>query len=183
MESFPDVVQEKLHPIRELHPPTPYSPERRQELAGAIPAQLRETTRRVSQGLKELVEGGLERELELTWLRYVSGGGFLRVPPPETGVVLDEARALKLVPESNLLWRKLAGGELACAANGLVQCYPESRGLVETLQRLSGGGSHRPGALLDEAKEELRGSTVVWSRERMRELLTTLVAQRALIPA
>ncbi|MFL5355011.1 cupin-like domain-containing protein [Archangium sp.] len=183
METFPDVVQETLHPIRELHPATPYSPERRQELAGAIPEQLRDTTRRVSQGLKALVEGGLERELELTWLRYVSGGGFLRVPPPATGVVLDEARALKPVPESNLIWRKLANGEIACAANGLVRCYPESRGLVETLQRLAGGGSHRPGALLDEAKQEHQGSTVVWSREKLRELLTTLVEQRALVPA
>jgi 50S ribosomal protein L16 3-hydroxylase len=178
-----DVVNEKLRPVEEPHPFTPYVPERRQELAGAIPEKLRDTTRRVAQGLKELVDGGLEREMELTWLRYVSGGGFLRVPPPASGVVLDEGQALKLVPTSNLVWRKLASGEIGCAANALVEVYPESHGLLQTLQRLSGGGAHRVGALLDEAKEELQGSTVVWSRERLRELLTTLVAQRALAPA
>ncbi|WNG49638.1 hypothetical protein F0U60_40105 [Archangium minus] len=184
METFPDLVGEKVQSVEEPHPMTPYEPERRQELAGAIPGMLHDTTRRVVQGLKELVEGGgLARELELTWLRYVSGGGFLRVPPSASGVVLDETQALKLVPESNLVWRKLASGEIGVAANGLVECYPESRGLLETLQRLLGGGAHRVGALLEEAKEELRGGTVVWSRERMRELLTTLLAQRALVRA
>ena len=182
-EAFHGLVDEKLQPVREAYPFTPYAPERRQQLAEALPERLRDITRQVSQGFRQLAEGGLERELEFTWLRYVSSGGFKSVPPPEPHPVLDEARAMKLVPESNLVWRELPGGELGCAANGLVRAFPRSAGLVETLQRLSGGGAHRVGALLDEAKEEKREGAGVWSRERMRELLTTLVSWRALVPA
>jgi 50S ribosomal protein L16 3-hydroxylase len=133
------------------------------------------------QGLRQLVEGGLEREMELTWLRFVSGGGFLQGPLPASHVTLDEARSVRLVSEAGLVWRKLASGELAFAVNGHATALPESRGLPQVLQRLSGGGAHRVRALLDEATEERRGETVVWSRERMRELLTTLLSQHALV--
>ncbi|PTL79243.1 hypothetical protein [Vitiosangium sp. GDMCC 1.1324] len=184
VDSMPDKVFEAvLPPLEEDMSFTAYEPARRQELAGALPESLRDSTRRAVEGLKRLVDGGLEREMELSWLRYVSGSGFLQVPPPDSGAVLDEARAMKLATHAGLVWRKLASGELAVAANGNVTCFPESRGLVELLQRLSGGGSHRVGALLDEAVEERQGGSVVWSRERMRDVLTALVAKRALVGA
>ncbi len=183
-EGFPDFIFEKLQPVFEQNNPfTPYAPARLQELAGAMPEAMHTAARRVKEELRELVEGGLEREVELTWLRFVSGGGFTRVPAPDRGGVLDEAQAMKLAPRAGLVWRKLSTGQLAFAANGHATCLPESRGLVEVLTRLSGGGAHRVGALLEEAVEERQGGTVVWSRERMREVLTALVAKRALVRA
>lgn len=182
VDTIPGLVGQKVNPpIEETPPFTPYEPARRQELAQAIPEQMRGATERVVQGLRELVEGGLEREMELTWLRYVSGGGWLQGPMPASGMALDEARSVRLVPHAGLVWRTLANGELAFAVNGQATCLPKSHGLVEVLQRLSGGGAQRVRALLDEAREERRGDTVVWSRERMRELLTTLMAQHALV--
>lgn len=175
---------EKVGPLYDhTQPVTPYVPARRQELASAVPQGMRDSTQQMVAGLKQWVEGGLERELELMWMQYVSGGGFSQVPPPASDVVLDETQAMKLAPRAGLVWRKLNNGELAFAANGLASCQPESGGLVELLHRLSSGGAHRVGALLDEVVEERQGNTVVWSRERMREVLTTLVAQRALIRA
>jgi hypothetical protein len=169
--------------LQDNKPFTPYAPSRRQELAGEVPEGMRNATRQVVEGMRALVEGGLERELELTWMRYVSAGGFSVVPPPAEDVVLDEAQAMKLAAHAGFVWRKLSNGELAFAANGHATCLPESRGLAEVLRRLSGGGAHRLGALLDEAVEERQGNTVVWSRERMREVLTALVAKRALVRA
>lgn len=182
VDTLPGLVAEKVNPpLDQTQPFTPYEPARRQEMAQAIPEGMRSSTQQVVQGLRQLVEGGLEREMELTWLRFVSGGGFLQGPMPASGVTLDEARSVRLVPHAGLVWRKLASGELAFAVNGQATCLPESRGLPQVLQRLSGGGAHRVRALIDEATEERRGETVVWSRERMREVLTTLLSQHALV--
>jgi 50S ribosomal protein L16 3-hydroxylase len=184
VDSFPDKVFEVLQPnINQNMPFIPFDRERRQEQADTPPAELRSASARVVEGLRKLVEGGFEQEMELTWLRYLSGGGYTLVPPPATGVVLDEAQAMKLVPDAGLVWRKLSSGEIGVSANGLATCFPESRGLVATLQRLTGGGAHRVGALLDEAVEEHQGDKVVWSREQLRALLTELAAQRALVRA
>ncbi|WP_375766557.1 cupin domain-containing protein [Archangium gephyra] len=184
-DSFPEKVFEVLGPaISDSMAPTPFEPARRQELASAVPETLRGATAHVVEGLRKLVEGGFfEREMELTWLRYVSGGGYTIVHPPATGVVLDDSQAMKLLPEAGLVWRKLSSGEIGVSSNGLSECFPESRGLVETLHRLAGGGAHRVGALLEEVVEERQGDKVVWSREHLRALLTTLASQHALVRA
>jgi 50S ribosomal protein L16 3-hydroxylase len=184
MDTLPAKVFEALQPpSEETAPFMPFDPARRQEMAGTLPEVMRRATTHLVTQMKRLLEGGVEREMELMWLRHLSSGGYMSVPPPETGVVLDEAQAMKLQPEAGLVWRRLATGEIGVSANGLAACLPESRGLVELLGRLSGGGAHRVGALLDEAAEERRGAEVVWSRERMREVLTELAAQRALVRA
>jgi 50S ribosomal protein L16 3-hydroxylase len=184
-DSFPGKVSEVLYPaISESMAPTPFDPARRQELASAVPETLRGTTANFVEGLRKLVEGGaFEREMELTWLRYVSGGGYTIVHPPATGVVLDDSQAMKILPGAGLVWRKLSSGEIGVSSNGLSECCPESRGLVETLHRLAGGGAYRVGALLDEVVEERQGGSVVWSREHLRALLTTLASQHALVRA
>jgi hypothetical protein len=158
----------------------PIDPPRRRGLAMDMPGPLRAAAQRAAAELRSSLDGPLERELELTWLRYVSGGGFLQVPPPCEPPPLGDRDAVAAPEDAGLVWRRLAGGEIAVAANGHATCFADSARLVRALELLLGGGAHRVGALVGRDDDSPDAGTGRDTGEDVRRLLSALGAGRAL---
>ncbi|MGH9944670.1 MAG: JmjC domain-containing protein [Pyrinomonadaceae bacterium] len=122
------------------------------------------------------------RELQVSWLKRLTGTGSDPVPPPLPWKELADDALVQGCPEYPILWIPLAKHHLACSANGHAFTIPADPKTIALLKRLNRGEVVQVKRLIEEHTGVTKCDGVEFntSPEGIRTVLSKLYSFRAI---